>query len=146
MNKKLQLLVGVIIVFTIISAVYAQTDLVLYAKQYKPVVLSQITSASDTTDVVQVKANNWNKIMFHLVVSNIDDSLYVKFQGSVDNSESTYTNLDTTGNPTRITTNGCHTFSFTNASNLYYYRIIKVSEAGGTNSVITPIVTLGREW
>ena len=108
--------------------------------------MSQITSAADTSDVVQVKGSNYNILYFHVVVSSIDDSIHVKFQGSIDNAESTYTNLDATGNPTKITTDGCHVFSISAASGFYYYRMIKVSEAGGTAVVLTPFVTLGREW
>ena len=124
----------------------AEIDVIFYAEQYRGTPLAQMTAADDTSDVGRVKSMSHNHIGFHLIVSAINDSCHYMFQGSVDGAESTYTNLDLSDVPTKITKNGSHVFEFTSASLFYYYRYIWVSESGGTDAITSAFITLGRDW
>jgi len=115
-----------------------------YMEQYTFVPMTLMTAADDTSDVVVVRIDI-DSITWHLVASSVDDSLHVIFEGSPDNSDSTWTNCNSTGAPTKITASGPYTFSFTNASAYYFYRYRWISESGGSGCVLSGKVVLGRK-
>lgn len=124
----------------------AELNLVEYAEQYYAAPLTQMTAADDTSDVGKLTQLGFNIIVFHLIVSSIDDSSHHFFQASIDGAESTYTNLNTDGLAYKITTNGCHSYQFNNASGFRFFRHIWISESGGTGEILSSMISAGREY
>ncbi len=147
MKKVLIITLLAVALFVGVNALKAdEVNLVESAEQMQAAALAQMTAADDTSDVGRVNQLGFNIIVFHLIVSSIDDSSHHFFQGSIDGAESTYTNLNTDGLAYKITTDGCHSYQFNNASGFRFFRHIWISESGGTGEVLSSMISAGREY
>lgn len=114
------------------------TDAAPALSQRAIVIFDQLTAPGSTPSI---NMHVYNKVLFQIVVASIDNSVDVRVEGSLDNSN--WFNLDDAGTDVQYTGNGTFQIHKDNFS-CEYIRFTFVSEVGGTNVTLDVDMILGN--
>ncbi len=101
---------------------------------------SETLTVPGTTTAVETTVNNL--VTFQYTVANINTSVDVRFEGSLDGVD--YFNLAADGSDTTISANGTYAAAYTGVIKLKYVRVRFVSETGGTDATISIVIGHGE--